>query len=932
MDMRQSPVGPRATRSLRCPSSLFVLAVLTVPAAIAGSPRPAADGEKAVDIPYTRVVLANGLTLLVHEDHKAPIVAVNIWYHVASKNEKPGRTGFAHLFEHLMFNGSEHYNNDYFQVMERVGATDLNGTTSEDRTNYFENVPTSALDVALWMESDRMGHLLGAIDQARLDEQRGVVQNEKRQSENQPYGKAYDLIVRGTYPAGHPYSWPVIGSMEDLAAASLADVQEWFKAYYGAANAVIVLAGDIDPETARQKVERYFGPIPSGPPVARYQAWTAKRTGTQRQVLQDRVPQARLFKVWNVPAYGDLDTERLSLAAAILGSGKNSRLYERLVYRDQIASSVSVFVDAREIAGQFFIDVTARPGQDLAQAEKVVDEELARFLAKGPTSKELQRVKAEQLAGFIRGIERIGGFGGKSDALAMNQVFMNDPAYYKTSLRRQQTATAQDVREAGRQWLSDGVYVLEVHPVADYQTIASSVDRSKLPEPGPSPEARFPTLQRATLSNGLKIVLAERHAVPVVNFDLLIDAGFASDQSSVPGTARLAMDMLDEGTRTRTALQISEELALLGAEFGTGCSLDSSFVSLSALKMNLGPSLTILADVVLNPSFPAADFGRLQKLQLDAIEREKVQPMGMALRVLPTLIYGAGHAYANPLTGSGTAESTGRLTRPDVVRFHQTWFKPNHATLVVVGDTTLAEVKPLLEERFAGWRGGEAPAKSIAEVARPSRPAIYVIDRPDSIQSVVIAGHATLAKANPDEPAIEAMNTILGGAFTSRINMNIREDKHWSYGARSLMAGARGQRPLIVYAPVQTDKTKETMVELDKEIRGILGQRPITEDEVAKVKNQRTLELAGRWETAGAVGGSINEIVAYDLGDDYFSRYPGRVRALGQQDLAKAAEQAVHPDSLVWVIVGARAKIEGPIQELGWGEIHFIDADGKAVQ
>jgi zinc protease len=912
-------------------SRLMVLSALCLPA-VGASLRAAADWEKTIDIPFTKFVLTNGLTVLVHEDHKAPIVAVNIWYHVASKNEKPGRTGFAHLFEHLMFNGSEHYNDDYFQAMERIGATDLNGTTSEDRTNYFEDAPTSALDLVLWLESDRMGHLLGAIDQAKLDEQRGVVQNEKRQGENQPYGRVWELITKATYPAGHPYSWTVIGSMEDLSAASLTDVQEWFKTYYGPANAVIVLAGDIDPATARQKVERYFGDLPSGPPLARFEAWTARRTGSQRQILQDRVPQARLYKVWNVPAYGTLDAEHLSLAAGVLGSGKNSRLYERLVYRDQIASDASAYVDAREIAGQFHLEVTARPGEDLAKVERAVDEELARFLAKGPTKRELQRVQTEALAGFIRGVERIGGFGGKSDVLAQDQVFLNDPTYYRTSLRRQQSATTEDVRRVAREWLSDGVYTLEVHPFAEYGTNTSAVDRSKPPVPGPAPETRFPDLKRATLSNGLKIVLAERHAVPVVSFRLLLDAGYAADPAGRPGTANLALDMLDEGTKRRTALQVSEALALLGANLATGCSLDSSYASLSALKMNLDASLAIYADVILNPSFPEADFRRLQQLQLDAIEQEKVQPIQMALRVLPRLLYGAGHPYGNPLTGSGTTESTKRLTRADMVRFHETWFKPNHATLVVVGDTTLAEVQPKLEKLFADWKPGDAPKKTVAGVAPATQPTVYVIDRPESIQSVVLAGHVAPPKANPDEPAIESMNTVLGGAFTSRINMNIREDKHWSYGAGSFMPNARGQRPFLVYAPVQTDKTKETMIELDKELRGILGPRPITDDEVTKVKNNLTLELAGRWETARAVAGSLAELVTFDLGDDYFNRYAGRIRALQLADFVKAAQTVVRPDSLVWVVVGPRAKIETPIRELGWGEVRFLDADGNPVK
>src|SRR6266568_745869 len=380
-----------------------------------------------IDIPYKKFVLQNGLTLIVHEDHKAPIVAVNLWYHVASKNEQPGKTGFAHLFEHLMFTGSEHFKGAgdqraFFEAMEKIGATDLNGTTNPDRTDFFENVPRNALDVALWIESDRMGHLLGSIDQARLDTQRGVVQNEKRQGENQPYGVVWELLAKGTAPPGHPYSWSTIGSMEDLNAASLDDVKAWFKTHYGAANVVLVLAGDIDPDTGFKKAQHYFGDIPSGPPVARYKTWFPHLPGKRREIVSDRVPQARFYKHWNIPPYGEADSAWLDLASDVLASGKTSRLYKRLVYDDQIATDVSAYAWTEEISGLFGIVVTARPDGDLAAIEKAVDEEVARFLAKGPTRAELERAQAQELAGFIRGSERIGGFGGKSDILAMNET------------------------------------------------------------------------------------------------------------------------------------------------------------------------------------------------------------------------------------------------------------------------------------------------------------------------------------------------------------------------------------------------------------------------------------------------------------------------------------------------------------------------------
>jgi len=884
-----------------------------------------------IDIPYQKFVLKNGLTLIVHEDHKAPIVAVNLWYHVGSKNEKAGKTGFAHLFEHLMFGGSEHNQRRYLDVMEPLGATDLNGTTNNDRTNFFESVPTSALDTTLWLESDRMGHLLGAIDQKTLDLQRGVVQNEKRQGENFPYGLTEQLITQSTYPAGHPYSWTVIGSMEDLNAASMQDVQEWFKTYYGPSNAVIAVAGDIDVATAREKVEKYFGAIPAGPPIAAHRVWIAKMTGSHRQVAQDHVPQARLYKVWNVPQWGSADADYLALVSDILSNGKVSRFYKRLVYDDQIATDVAAYVDAREIGSQFNIQVTARPGDDLTKAEQVADEELARFLESGPTAHEVERAKSNYMADFIRGIERIGGFGGKSDRLANSQVFGGSPDAYKVTLKRVQAATPDELRSAARRWLSDGVFILEVHPFAKYETVNTGVDRSKLPEPGAPPELRLPKLQHASLNNGLKVVLAERHELPIVNFWLTLDAGYAADQFGLPGTAQAASALLTGGTKTLTALEIDDQLALLGARLNAYSNLDESVVNLSALKAKLDPTLALYADVILNPAFPQADFERQKKLQLAAIQQEKVTGILMGLRVFPGLLYGKGHAYGNPFTGSGTEESVAKLTRDDIVKFHRAWFHPNNATLIVVGDTTLAELTPKLERLFAAWPRGEAPPKNISRVPLPPKTVVYLMDRPGAEQTDILAGLIAPPKNNPAEIAIEAMNEILGRAFGSRINMNLREDKHWSYGARSYLLEARGQQPYVVWAPVQTDKTKESMAEVSKELHAIVGARPPTADELQRVQKSMTLRLPGSRETVDGVGYSVLDLVQFGLPDDYYQTYAAKIRALGTPDVTDAAKAAVNPDNVVWVVVGDRAKIEAPIRALGLGELKFLDADGNPL-
>ena len=906
--------------------SLALTAIVALPAGFVP-----VSAKQDVEIPFTKTVLDNGLTLLVHEDHKAPIVAVNVWYHVGSKNEKPGRTGFAHLFEHLMFNGSENNDDDYFQVLERIGATTLNGTTNEDRTNYFQNVPTSALDVVLWMESDRMGHLLGAITQEKLDEQRGVVQNEKRQFENQPYALAEEMIVEHTYPEGHPYSWTVIGSMEDLNAAALDDVHQWFKDYYGSANAVIVLAGDITPEAAKEKVQRYFGHIPSGPPVPRPQVWIAKREGTIRQTAEDRVPHARVYKVWNVPPLSDVEHDHLEMVADVLASGKNSRLYKRLVYDEQIALSVEAYVDSGEIGSLFRIEATAQPGVELAKVEAAIDEELARLIAEGPTAEEIERVKVGRYASLVRSSEAIGGFGGKSDILARNQVYTGDAEHYRVQQVRFEAATAGDLREAADQWLSDGVYVLEVNPFKDYKVAESDVDRSKVPSPGAAPEPKFVELRRDRLSNGMELILAERHSTPVVELSLMMDAGYAADSFAVAGTAQLAMNMLDEGTKTRDALQISEELNALGARLSSGSNLDVSTVNLSALKANLDASLELMADVVMNPSFPEKEFKRLQRQQLSAIDAQKANPIQMALRVFPILLYGKDHAYGTPFTGSGHKHEVEKLTRDDLVEFHKTWIRPNNAAMVIVGDTSLAEIKPKLERLFKGWKKGKVPTKNIATVAQKKSSSVYLIDKPDAIQSIILAGHVAPPRGREDDLAVETMNTVLGGSFTSRLNMNLREDKHWAYGAGSVMVDAKGQRPFLAFAPVQTDKTRESMAEVQKELEAICGPRPVSEEELARVKGKKVLELPGTWETNGAVLGSIAEMVRFDLDADYFDKYADSVRALSVGQVGATAKEMLHPDKLIWVVVGDRSEIEANIRALGLGEISLLDADGNPV-
>jgi zinc protease len=917
-------------KGLLAPAMAFSMAVLLGLASMAATAETLSD----INIPFEKFVLPNGLTVIVHEDHKAPIVAVNVWYHVGSKDERAGRTGFAHLFEHLMFNGSENFNDEFFRPLEPAGATKMNGTTWFDRTNYYQNVPVSALDLTLWLESDRMGHLVGAIDQKKLDEQRGVVQNEKRQGENQPYGKVDEIITTSTYPVGHPYSWDTIGSMDDLNAASLDDVKEWFHTYYGAANATLVLAGDITVAEARKKVELYFGDIPSGPTIKRQEAWVAKMSGERRAMMQDNVPQARIYKTWNIPGSTTRDFTLLDVASDVLGSGKNSRFYKRLVYKDQIATSVSVGVGPFEIGSQLQITATVKPGGDTQAVEKALDEELAEFLRTGPTAAELDRVKVAGYAGFVRGLERIDGSGGKSYILAESQVFGGSPDFYRTRLKWAQDATPKDIQAAAQKWLTDGVFVLDVVPTPEYKVASTSADRSKLPAVGTPPDLKLPPLQRTTLSNGLKVVLAERHNAPVVDFTLILDAGYAADSLATPGTAKLAINMLDEGTKKRNSLQIAERAELLGARLGAGSSLDTSFISVNAITSKLADSLELFSDVLINPTFPEADFDRLKAQSLAAIQQEKTQPQGIAMRLFPALVYGQGHAYANPFSGNGSEKTVAALKRTDLQAFHDRWLRPDNGTLLVVGDTTLDSVKPLLEKYLATWKApSEAlPKKNLAKVNVPTTPRVFLVNRTGAEQTLILGGYAGPPRSDPDYVAIETLNTILGGGFVSRLNMNLREDKHWAYGAGSGLSAAEGQGPFFVRAPVQTDKTSESIQEIVKELKGIIAANPPSATEIKFAQDSLTLQLPGSNETSGEVAGSYADIVTYGLKDSYWNDFVGEVKAMTPARLTSAAQKLVRPDALTWVIVGDLSKIEPGVRKLNLGEVKVLDTDGNVVR
>ena len=902
---------------------LFVLITLSVSTLFA-------YGQTKLDVPdieYDTFTLNNGLTVVVHEDRKVPMVAVNVWYHVGSKNEKVGKTGFAHLFEHLMFNGTENYNAEYFEPFEKIGATDQNGTTNNDRTNYFQNVPTNALDLALWMESERMGHILNVIDQEKLDEQRGVVQNEKRQGENQPYGQVFNAIGKAVFPKGHPYSWSVIGSMEDLNAATLDDVKEWFETYYGPTNAVIALAGDIDLETAKIKVQEYFGDIQAGPPLTKPKKWIAKRTEQTREVMEDNVPQTRIYKVWNVPEDGTAEAQALDLASSTLAGSKNSPLYQELVYKKGLATGVSAFYYGREIAGLFIISATVAPGQDVNEVENVIDATLQKYLKTGPNSKLLKNTKTSTIAGLTNGLQRIGGFGGKSDILATYQTLYGDAGAFKKILAMYLDTSASDVKKAANKWLSSGDYVLTIVPAAKTSVVKSLVDRSKgIPYPTEKLSYSFPTIQSAILENGTKLVLAERNDLPLVQLEIVFNNGYAIESDNELGLVNFTMSMVDEGTDKYNSLEFAEMQESLGSGIGFGSSIDTTYASMSSLKVNLEKTLDLFKEGLLNPTFPQVELDKVKKRWLAGIDQELNSPASMANREIRTLVYGSGHPYAKS-SSSGVKSTVKNFTREDLQGMYAKLTNPNDATFIVTGDISLADATELLNKKFSNWK---SPDKAIVQVDLfnvndQASPRVFLIDKPGAIQSYILAAQLLPPTNSDDDILIDYMNYAIAGSFTSRLNMNLREDKSWSYGVRTSTGYSQGQRLMRMTAPVQTDKTAPAIIEILREYNEYINSSPINEEELSKIKNARTLRLPGQYETLGALLGGIEDIVKYNRDFDYLDTIADKRNSIKLEDVQSATTKYLDTNKWTWVIVGDLNEIENPVRDLNIGPVKIIE-------
>lgn len=907
----------------------FTLRTLTMALVVLGLAVTACtqdDLATQIDLPYEKFRLDNGLTVLVHSDHSTPTVFVGMWYGVGSKDEPDGKTGFAHLFEHLMFQGSENRDGEFFSPFTDAGATGMNGTTNEDRTNYYETVPSGAIDMALWMESDRMAHLLGAVTQEALDEQRSVVQNEKRQGETRPYAQMYDKIREGIYPLDHPYRHSVIGSMDDLNAASLDDVHEWFNKYYGASNVVLVLAGDISIEDARSKVEHYFGEVPTGEPLSHPKKWIPNLTENREEKMYDRVGQTRISRVWALPGLNSKDTSLMYLVNDSLVANKNSPLRKKIVDELQLATSIRGYAHGRVMSGEYSLTVDLRPGVTPEQVMPVVDQIIAEYLIDGPDAQIVENAKLG-LKMYILGALETGSQIGQ--LLAEGQLLSDNPLFINTELQWLNDATGEDLRQIANRWLSRGYYQLTVEPFPEYRSAETGADRSSIPEVNASSVINFPDIETATLENGLKLVVANRGSLPLIDISIQIDTGAMAAPEDAPGLASFVFGLMDKGTKKYDAngLAAAKDKIAMGGAFRDGA--ERSSLGYRILKDNFEESLALAAEMLRNPSFPDEELGKV-KAQVSAyLSNLKHSPSSAAGSLFDRAIYGAD----NPMGSVWMPELVEQVDRDKLRAWHAAEVTPDNMTIYMIGDINLGDATEALNRTFGKWNAkGKSARRDIGTAPEPQS-RVILIDHPGAASSTIVAGHAITPFDAGSWTTISIMNRAFGGSFESRLNMNLREDKGWSYGYRSgISRNSSGDMTFRSSGQVQTDKTAESMQEIRREFDDFVSTRPATTVEIERIKLNRTRSLPGSFATNSGFLGSIINSDSYGLPYDYAESSAERVAAVTLAAVRASAQETIHPGKLTWLVVGDLKEIEEAVRSLGYGDVEVWDAFGNKVR
>jgi len=937
------------------------LILLALTAAIVAPLDADASAPPRVKLAVEKYELPNGLDVILCKNDRLPTVGVNVWYHVGPANEEAGRTGFAHLFEHMMFKGSRHVADGmHWTHLQTAGASLVNGTTDFDRTNYIEDVPADQLEVALWLESDRMGFLLDGVDQVKLSNQQDVVRNERRQStENVPYGMVDEEMFHQLFPKTHPYYANVIGSHEDIQAAKLEDVRGFHQRYYVPNNASLAIVGDIDIAKTKALVTKYFGSIPRGADVPPITATTPPITTERRATVTDDVSLPRVYMAWLGPkAFQAGEAEGMIISEILTGNtspyGDNgtraSRLHRKLVFELQIAQDVVSYYNPALLGSMLVIRATAKPGHTAEELEKAIDEEMAKLAADGTNETEIEASRQAIYLDNIQSLERVGWFNGIADRLNRYNYYLKTPDYFEKDLARYAAVTPATVKDFMGRYLAKTSRVVVYGfpgekklgpavptppaPTAIAATPPPADDkeawRQEPPKPAAAATLQLPVPVRWTLPNGFTVYHVKNTSLPLVTAGLVFRAGSAADPPDLPGLSLFTTHMVESGTKKADAMGIAKRLQTLGTNWNVGFDMDSGARGIQCLSSKGPEALSLLAEVMLQPSFPESEMERVRQALLTSLIEEKDSAPATATRVFLSSLYGPTHPYGH--TTLGTEEAIKKITREDVARFHARENTPANTALVVIGDMKQGDVRKLAEELFGGWKADPSASASKRDLktAEPIASRVVIVDKPGVPQTRLLVGQTTVARNDPDFDRISIMNTVMGGGFTSRINTNLREKNGYTYGTYSSISENAGPGRIHAFGGVRTDVTGPAIAEILKEI-GSMKESPVTEQELGRARGARIQALPGRFETSGSVAQAMGSLFTFGLPDNYFQALPARLRAFTSPDLMDAAKKYLAPERMLIVAVGDRAKIEPQIKALNLGTIAFRDANGGAA-
>jgi zinc protease len=921
----------------------FILAIVIAFSSCNKTPQ-----KDKLSIPYEKYVMPNGMQVILHADHSDPMISYAIMYHVGSSREVPGKTGFAHLFEHLLFGGSENVEPGRFdKVIEGVGGTN-NGGTNRDMTVYYEMFPKNALEKVLWLESDRMGFFINSVTPRLLAIQQNVVQNEKRQSEdNSPYGFTEYVILKNLYPADHPYNWEVIGEMEDLKNATLEDVRGYYGKFYGPGNATLVLAGDFNTDSVKMLINKYFGEIKSHGDVSPRTPMPVSLSSTKKLFHEDNfanVPEITM--VWPSTQYYSKDMYALDFLAKILADGKKAPLYKVLVKEKKLTSSTDAFNNSGELTGEFTIDIRANEGKTLKEIEDAIFEAFTRFEKDGITEKDVERIKASSEKAFYDGINSVLG---KSFQLAFYNIFLNDPGFIEKDIENIKAVTLDDIMAAYNKYIKDKPHIVtsfvpkgqpelmaensvsanlneeNINEASQVQIAEggneqvtktpSVIDRTVEPPAAKEPEVKVPAVWKAQLANGIKVYGIENKELPLVNIGIDFEGGVSQDDISLPGVASMVSAVLPQGTKNKTPEELEEEIELLGSSISVTTSREEISMSASMLSRNFEKTLALMKEILLEPRWDTAEFTMALTRAKNAILQAEAQPRSVASMAFLRLIYGKDNIFG--YNNRGTKESVDKITLSDLKTYYDKYFSPSVISIQIAGNVSKEQALEALKQ-LGEWQPKEVTIKSINVPPAPEKSTIYFADIPGSRQSVIYVGYPAISRENPDYIKTEFINYRLGGAFTSIINQILREQKGYTYGANSYFQEMKSVGPFVAATMVRSDATFESVKILKEEMEKYrLG---INEDDLQFIKNCMIRSNALRFETNDALAGMLSTMSKYNFPDDYIKKEEDVIKNMTVEEHKAITDKYIVPDKMYYVVVGDAATQIKPLEKIGFGK------------